>query len=88
MKGVTSVYKGRIVDKNHFCCWIYAMDGHKKLIKSWDDFESHMQTGLWFAYKKDAERQEKEFKQVPKRRVVKPKVHEEHSLVNDGLLPT
>ncbi len=49
MDGVPALYKGRIVSKEHFRVFIYAHDGSQKLIESWDAFEVHMQTGLWFA---------------------------------------
>jgi hypothetical protein len=51
MDGVTAVYLGRIVSKEHFRVYIYSTEGKRKLINSWKDFENHMQTGLWFASK-------------------------------------
>lgn len=55
MKGEPARYLGRIVSKEHFRAFIYGADGQKKLVESWDSFEAHMQTGLWFASKHDAE---------------------------------
>ena len=49
MKGVPAVYLGRIVEKEHFRVFIYGFNGDKKLIESWDDFEAHMENGLWFS---------------------------------------
>ena len=54
MNGAPATYKGRIVSKEHFRAYIYAPNGNKKLVESWDEFERHMETGLWFANKKDA----------------------------------
>lgn len=49
MKGNPAMYLGRVVDKAHFRVFIYDAEGKQKLIESWDDFESHMQSGIWFA---------------------------------------
>ena len=54
MDGVPATYLGRHVSKEHFRAFIYAPDGQKKLVESWKEFESHMQTGIWFATKEDA----------------------------------
>lgn len=49
MDGETAVYLGRIVDKKHFRAYVYSSIGDTRLVESWDDFESLMKTGLWFA---------------------------------------
>ena len=49
MEGVPAVYLGRIVPKEGFRTFIYSPDGSQKLVESWDEFESHMETGIWFA---------------------------------------
>lgn len=54
MKGTTAIYKGRIVDKKIFRAFIYGVNGEKKLVESWNEFENHMQTGIWFASRQDA----------------------------------
>lgn len=53
MEGVPAIYLGRRVNKEHFRAFIYASDGTKKLVHSWDEFQKHMETGIWFAHKKD-----------------------------------
>jgi hypothetical protein len=55
MKGVNAVYNGKIVDRHKFRAFIYNSDGQKKLVESWDEYEKHMQTGLWFSKKKEAD---------------------------------
>jgi len=54
MKGSPAIYKGRIVDKNNFCVFIYSPNGEKKLVKSWDQYEACMQSGVWFNSLNDA----------------------------------
>ncbi len=54
MKGIPAVYLGRLVSKENFRAFVYAPGGSKKLVESWDEFEKHMETGLWFATKVDA----------------------------------
>ena len=54
MKGVPAIYLGQIVDKAHFRTFIYGADGAKKLVESWDDYEKHMESGIWFSTQEDA----------------------------------
>ncbi len=54
MKGVPAIYLGQIVDKQHFRTFVYAMNGDKKLVESWDEYEQHMESGLWFSTQEDA----------------------------------
>lgn len=54
MKETPAIYQGRIVSKNNFRAYIYASDGSQKLVESWDEYERHMETGLWFSLKEDA----------------------------------
>jgi hypothetical protein len=49
MDGENALYLGKIVDKKHFRVFVYASDGKTRLVNSWDEFESLMKTGLWFA---------------------------------------
>lgn len=55
MKGTPAVYLGRIVDKKNFRTFIYGKNGEKKLVESWDEFETNIQTGIWFASKEDVD---------------------------------
>lgn len=48
MEGIPATYLGRIVSKEHFRVFIYSATGARKLVESWDEFEAHMETGLWF----------------------------------------
>ena len=54
MKGVPAIYLGQIVDKKYFRTFVYSMDGSKKLVESWDEYERHMESGLWFSTQEDA----------------------------------
>lgn len=54
MKEAPAIYLGQIVSKNNFRVFIYAPDGSQKLVESWDSYEKHMETGLWFATREDA----------------------------------
>ncbi len=53
MKGTPAKYLGKIVGKENFRAYIYSAEGNKKLVESWDDFELHMATGLWFSKKEE-----------------------------------
>jgi hypothetical protein len=69
MDGTTAIYLGKIVDKKHFRVFVYSADGQKRLVESWKEFESLMETGLWFASeyeeKKEVKNLDKDFV-VPK----------------------
>lgn len=54
MKGVTAIYLGRIVNKDHFRAFVYNAKGEARCVDSWDEFESHMQSGIWFATEEQA----------------------------------
>lgn len=56
MKGVPAIYLGQVVEKKHFRTFVYSMDGVKKLVESWDEYEQHMESGLWFSTQEDAKR--------------------------------
>lgn len=98
MEGVPAIYLGQIVDKKHFRTFVYGMGGAKKLVESWDEFESHMQSGLWFSTQEDAASRipvEKP-KRVRKEAQVKPKevqeqddepLIEEELITDDDFLP-
>lgn len=49
MEGTTAIYLGRIVNKENFRTFIYDSSNNKKLVNSWNEFESHMGSGLWFS---------------------------------------
>src|SRR6185436_5067284 len=72
MKGTPAIYKGRIVDKNNFCAFVFSPNGEKKLIKSWSQYESHVQSGVWFPTLKDALESK-----APEMKVEEPDVKEE-----------
>lgn len=49
MEDSPAIYNGRIVSKGSFRTFIYAPCGKKKLVESWDQFQKHMETGVWFS---------------------------------------
>ena len=55
MKDSPAIYLGQIVSKNNLRVFIYAPDGSQKLVESWDSYEKHMESGLWFATREDAQ---------------------------------
>jgi sulfur transfer complex TusBCD TusB component (DsrH family) len=85
MKGVPAIYKGRIVDKAHFRVFIYAQDGAKKLVESWDDYERHMESGLWFALREDAMARVAVEKPKKVKKAVKP-VEIEEPIIEEELI--
>lgn len=44
-------YDNRIVPKKGFRAFIYDQNGDQKLVQSWEEFESCIQTGTWFSCK-------------------------------------
>lgn len=77
MEGTPAIYLGRIVDKKTFRAVVYGSDGKKKLVKTWDEFESAMQSGLWFAKAEDAKEcvapmESEEVLEIPVKRKTKP----------------
>ncbi len=45
----TVYYNGQNINKSHFRVYVYNAKKESKLVNSWDEYELHMQTGLWFA---------------------------------------
>ncbi len=54
MTGEGVQYKGRTVSKDGFRVFVYGTQGQKKLVNSWDEFERHMASGLWFPSQDEA----------------------------------
>ena len=54
MKGTPAIYLGRVVDKKNFRAFIHGVNGERRLVESWEEFEANMQSGLWFASVEDA----------------------------------
>ena len=42
------LYLGRVVPKKNFRTYIYGTDGLSHLVNSWQEFEEHISTGVWF----------------------------------------
>lgn len=47
-------YDGRYVPKNGFRTFVYSLN-EQKLVNSWEEYEEHMLSGIWFSDKKSAE---------------------------------
>lgn len=45
------LYLDRWVDKEFFRAFVYDKDGNQKLANSYDEFQSLMDSGVWFASK-------------------------------------
>ncbi len=70
MSGFLVNYLGNMVPRDGFRAYVYSVSGDKKLVNSWSEFQSHMQTGIWFAQKQDLREVVEEEIELP---VVKPK---------------
>lgn len=42
------LYQGRMIPKEGFRSYVYGVNGGKKLLNSWTEFENHISTGIWF----------------------------------------
>lgn len=53
MQGTQVIYKGRSIAKEGFRAFVYGPKGLRRLVNSWDEFEAHMASGVWFSSLKD-----------------------------------
>jgi hypothetical protein len=51
MEGDFVVYENRKVPRDNFRVFVYGNDNKRKLVNSYDEFETAMATGVWFATK-------------------------------------
>lgn len=42
-------YLGRQVSKEGFRAFVYGLENRRRLVNSWEDFEAHLASGIWFA---------------------------------------
>jgi hypothetical protein len=70
MQGTQVQYNGRSIAKEGFRAFIYGANDAKKLVNSWDEFEAHMASGIWFASIDDVpcEQPKEEMKTEPLRK--------------------
>lgn len=47
-------YQNREVPEEGFRVFIYAKDGNKKLVNSWDEFKNHVFSGEWYVTQEEA----------------------------------
>ena len=45
------LYCGRMVPKEGFRAYVYAIDGAQKLVNSYQEFEEVVSSGIWFPQK-------------------------------------
>ncbi len=67
MDNSPAIYLGKIVSKKHFRTFIYSIDGSKKLVESWDEYQAHVETGIWFAVNEERVIVKEKEKNKPKR---------------------
>jgi hypothetical protein len=82
MEGIPALYKGRVIPKENFRAYIYGYDGVRKLVNSWESFETHMQTGIWFVTKDEIKSRSQDVKLDKSK---KDKI--ENKSVKDDFLP-
>ncbi len=81
MDGMVANYLGRIVSKENFRVFIYSSDGAKKLVNSWDEYQSYIETGLWFATPEDVN----EIKPIEIKKKKKSKTKEPELILDDEI---
>jgi len=84
MEGIPALYLGKIVSKQNFRAFIYGPNESKKLVNSWDEYEAHMSSGLWFATKDEAN---KPLVVEKPKRIRKENVRTLEMNKDDGFLP-
>jgi hypothetical protein len=82
MEGIPALYLGRLVSKDNFRTFIYAPSGAKKLVESWEEYERHMGTGLWFA-----SREGSKINGLKEHEVKEPKKRQKKVKSTDDFLP-
>jgi hypothetical protein len=55
MQGEMVIYNGRAVSRKNFRAFIFSVNGERKLVNSYDEFEDHIGTGIWFPSKESVE---------------------------------
>lgn len=43
------IYEGRSIPKKHFRAYIYKANGEQLLVNSYDEYISHLETGIWYS---------------------------------------
>ena len=47
-------YQGRMVPKNNFRVFIYEVNGKKRVVNSFEEYEAYLNTGKWFSMQSEA----------------------------------
>lgn len=83
MKSVKVKYLDRMVDKDNFRTFVYGLNGQKKLVKSWNEFQSCISSGLWIdSFEENIEKKPK----VRQKRNIKQIENVENIEENDGMV--
>lgn len=64
MQEETVLYLGNAVPRRGFRAFIFNVDGKRKLVESWDEFELFTYSDDWFATKEEAEAPKKPLKKI------------------------
>lgn len=59
MQGTAVRYLDRIVSKENFRTFVYGKKGEKKLVKSWEEYNLVIQSGIWFSKIEDYQENKK-----------------------------
>lgn len=54
MEGESVLYLGRVVPIKGFRTFIYGHNNTKKLVNSWEEYQEHIASGVWFSTKDKA----------------------------------
>jgi hypothetical protein len=49
------LFDGRMVPIEGFRAFIYTPDGQSKVANSWDEYQEHISSGVWFGSKEEAQ---------------------------------
>lgn len=62
-----------MVESENFRAYVYAKDGKKKMVNSWNEFRAHVETGHFFATKEAAENVSRETSVIAEEFIPKPR---------------
>lgn len=78
-------YLGRAVPRKGFRAYIFASDGRKKIVESYEAFDLYVHSDEWFATPEEAQGHLEVPKKSVKKSTIKPKVV--NGLIEEDFLP-